>query len=154
MTREKLFMAVQAVLCSVIAVLLAEGALSLYLDGAAKQAEGDLFYYMYTRERVGAKLLPVLPLLSCAVGLTVAGVILGIRDGNADKPVKDEKLLRDAGSLRERAVCQQADRKTTVLRAAVLAIALILIILGIINGGLEDLLSKGAAICTECVGLG
>ena len=154
MMREKLFMAAQAVLCAVIAVLLAAGALSLYLDGAAKQAEGDLFYYMFTRERVGAKLLPVLPLLFCSIGLTVAGAILGIRDGNADKPVKDEKLLRDLGGIRERAVRQQADQKTVILRAAVLVIALVLIVIGIINGGLEDVLAKGAAICTECVGLG
>ena len=154
MTRKKLFMTVQAVLCAVIAALLAAGALSLYLDGAAKQAEGDLFYYMFTRERAGAKLLPVLPLLFCAVGLTIAGVVLGIRDENADKPVKDEKLLRNLGSIRERAVHQQADQKTLTLRTAVLVIALILIVIGIINGGLEDVLAKGAAICTECVGLG
>ena len=154
MTRKKLFMVLQAVLCAVIAALLAEAALSLYLDGAAKQAEGDLFYYMFTRERVGAKLLPILPLLCCAVGLSVAGVILGIRDENADKPVKDEKLLRSLGSIRERAVHQQADRKTLILRTAVLVIALALIGFGIINGGLEDVLAKGAAICTECVGLG
>ncbi len=154
MTREKWFMAVQAVLCAAIAALLAAGALSLYLDGAAKQAEGDLFYYMFTRERVGAKLLPVLPLLFCSIGLTVAGVLLGVRDENADKAVKDEKMLRDLGSIRERAVHQQADRKTRILRTAVLVIALILIILGILNGGLEDVLAKGAAICTECVGLG
>ena len=36
MTRRKLFMAAQAILCVVIAVLLAAGALNLYLDGAAK----------------------------------------------------------------------------------------------------------------------
>ena len=154
MTRKKLFMTVQAALCAVIAVLLAAGALSLYLDGAAKQAEGDLFYYMFTRERAGAKLLPVLPLLCCAVGLTVAGVLLGIRDENEDKPVRDEKLLRDLGSIQERAVHQQADRKTVILRTAVLVIALVLIVIGIINGGLEDVLAKGAAVCTECVGLG
>jgi len=154
MTRTKLFLAVQAVLCAVIAVLLAAGALSLYLDGAAKQAEGDLFYYMFTRERAGAKLLPVLPLLFSALGLAVAGVILGIRDENAEKPVRDEKMLRDLGSIRERAVHQQADQKTRILRTAVLVIALILIIIGILNGGLEDVLAKGAAICTECVGLG
>ena len=154
MTREKWLMTVQAVLCAVIAALLAAGVLSLYLDGAAKQAEGDLFYYMFTRERVGAKLLPVLPLLLCSVGLTAAGVILGIRDKNAEIPLKDEKMLRDLGSIRERAVHQQADRKTVILRTAVLVIALILIVIGIINGGLEDVLAKGAAICTECVGLG
>ena len=154
MTRTKLFLIVQAVLCAVIAVLLAAGALSLYLDGAAKQAEGDLFYYMFTRERAAAKLLPILPLLFCAFGLTVAGVILGIRDENAEKPVRDEKLLRDLGSIREKAVHQQADQKTRILRTAVLVIALILIVIGILNGGLEDVLAKGAAICTECVGLG
>ena len=154
MTRTKLFLIVQAVLCAVIAVLLAAGALSLYLDGAAKQAEGNLFYYMFTRERAGAKLLPVMPLLFCAFGLTVAGVILGIKDENAEKPVRDEKLLRDLGSIREKAVHQQADQKTRILRTAVLAIALILIVIGILNGGLEDVLAKGAAICTECVGLG
>ena len=154
MTRTKLFLVVQAALCTVIAVLLAAGALSLYLDGAAKQAEGDLFYYMFTRERAGAKLLPILPLFFCAFGLTIAGVILGIKDENAEKPVRDEKLLRDLGSIREKAVHQQADQKTRILRAAVLVIALILIVIGILNGGLEDVLAKGAAICTECVGLG
>ena len=154
MTRTKLFLIVQAVLCAVIAVLLAAGALSLYLDGAAKQAEGDLFYYMFTRERAGAKLLSVLPLLFCALGLTVAGIILGIKDENADKPARDEKLLRDLGSIREKAVHQNADQKTRILRTAVLVIALILIVIGILNGGLEDVLAKGAAICTECVGLG
>jgi len=154
MTRKGLFMVVQAVLCTVITVLLAAGALSLYLDGAARQEEGDLFYYMFTRERVIAKLLPVLPLIFCSLGLTVTGIILGIRDGNDGKPVRDDQLLRDLGSIQERAVHQQADRKTLVLRAAVLAAALILIVLGIINGGLYDVLAKGATVCTECVGLG
>ena len=154
MRRKELFLITQAALCAVTAALLAAGALSLYLDGAAKQAGGDLFYYMFTRERAAAKLLPVMPLLLCAFGMTVAGVILGIRDEKADKPVRDEKLLRDLGSIQDRAVHQQADQKTLILRTAVLAIAVILIVIGILNGGLEDVLAKGAAICTECVGLG
>jgi len=154
MTRTKLFLITQAALCALIAALLVAGALSLYADGAAKQAEGDLFYYMFTREKAGARLAPVLPLILCALGLTIAGVILGVRDEKAEKPVRDEKLLRELSSIREKAVHQQADQKTRILRTAVLVIALILIVIGIINGGLEDVLAKGAAICTECVGLG
>lgn len=154
MTRKKLFLTVQTLLCVLIAGLLAAGAVSLCLDGLEKQAEGDLFYYMFTRERVSAKLLPVLPLVFCALGLTIAGVILGIRDDRADRPVRDEKLLRDLGSIREKAVHQQADRKTEILRTAVLVLAVILIVLGILNGGLEEVLAKGAAICAECIGLG
>ena len=154
MTRQKLFLAAQAALCAVVAGLLAWGALALYFDGAAKQAEGDLFYYIFTRERAGAKLLAVLPFFFCALGLSIAGWVLGVRDENADKPVRDEKLLRNLGSLREKAVHQQADRKTRILRTAVLVIALVLIVAGIITGGLEDVLSKGAAVCSECIGLG
>ena len=154
MTRKKLFMMIQAVLCAATAVLLAAGALSLYLDGAAKQAEGDLFYAMYTREKVRAKLMPVLPLLFSAIGMTIAGAALGIRDENAEKPAADGKLLRDYGRMQERAVRREADRKTKILRAAVLAAAVILTALGILNGGAEDVLAKGAAVCAECIGLG
>lgn len=154
LTRKKVFLITQSVFCALIAGLLAAAALSLYFDGAAKQAQGDLFYYMFTREKVGAKLLPILPLFFCALGLTLSGLILGVADEKAEKPVRDEKLLRDLGSIRDKAVHQQADQKTAILRMAVLVIALILIVLGILNGGLEDVLAKGAAICTECVGLG
>ena len=154
MTRKKAFLITQSVLCALVAGLLAAGALCLYFDGAAKQAEGDLFYYMYTRERAGAKLLPVLPVLFCAFGMTVAGLILGTKDDNADKPVRDEKLLRDLGSIQDRAVHQVAAQSQIYLRVVVIALAVSMIIAGILNGGLEEVLANGATICTECVGLG
>ena len=154
MTRKKVFLAVQSFLCVLAAGLLAAGAVQLYLDGAARQAEGDLFYYMFTRERVGEKLLPILPVLFCALGMTAAGLILGIRDDSGDRPARDENQLRELSGIRERAVRKQPDRRTVILRTAVLIAALVLILIGILNGGLEDVLAKGAAICTECVGLG
>ena len=121
----------------------------------ARGALSGLFFVIYGLFALPfALLLPVLPLFFCAFGLTVAGVILGIRDDNAEKPVREEKMLRSLGCMRDRAVHQQADRKTLILRTAVLVIALILITIGILNGGLEDVLAKGASICTECVGLG
>ena len=154
MTRKKAFLIVQALFCALVAGLLAAGALSLYFDGAAKQAAGDVFYPMFTREKAGAWLLSILPLFLCSLGLTAAGLILGIRDESADKPLRDEKLLRAFSRVREKAVRQRADRKTLILRTAVLLLSLILIAAGILNGGLEDVLLKGIAICTECVGLG
>ena len=154
MTRKKVFLITQSVFCALVAGLLAAGALCLYADGAAKQAEGDLFYYMFTREKAGARLLPVLPLFFCALGLTVAGLILGIKDERADEPVRDEKLLRDLGSIQDRAVNQVATQSQIYLRVAVIALAVCMIIAGILNGGLEEVLAKGATVCTECVGLG
>lgn len=41
-----------------------------------------------------------------------------------------------------------------IIRGALLAAALILIVIGILNGGVNDVLKKAIAICTECIGLG
>ena len=154
MERKKVFLITQSLLCALVAGLLAGIALYLYFEGAAKQAAGDLFYYSFTREKAGGALRIVLPVFAVSLGLTITGLILGIRDENADKPVRDPDGMRDAGSLRDRAVHQKAERKTVYLRAAVLVLAAALILAGILNGGMEDVLAKGAAICTECIGLG
>jgi len=154
MTGKKAFLITQSVFCALVAGLLAAAALRLYFDGAAGQGEGDLFYAMFTREKVGAALAPVLPVMFCAFGLTIAGLILGIRDENADRPVRDEKLLRDLGGIQDRAVRQIATRSESFLRIVIIALAVCLIIAGILNGGMEDVLAKGATVCAECVGLG
>ena len=46
--------------------------------------------------------------------------------------------------------------KHTVLiaRCTLCAIAVVFILLGIFNGGIQDVLGKAIAICTECIGLG
>ena len=41
-----------------------------------------------------------------------------------------------------------------IVRAVVLVIAIVFIVLGVINGGMEDVLQKAIRICTECIGLG
>ena len=153
MTRKRIFLIAQAALCALTAAFLAAAALRLYLSGAGGQA-GGLFDPAYTREKAGAALLPVLPLLLISLAMTVTGIALGIRDENADKPVREEKLLRDLGEIQRCAARREASRGTQYLRAAAFALALALIVMGILNGGLEDVLAKGAAICTECIGLG
>lgn len=40
------------------------------------------------------------------------------------------------------------------LRLALLVLALTLIVLGVLNGGLHSVLIKAVNICTECIGLG
>ena len=40
------------------------------------------------------------------------------------------------------------------IRGAVLLVALVFIVLGTVNGGMADVLSKAINICTECIGLG
>lgn len=45
-------------------------------------------------------------------------------------------------------------RTLGAVRAMIAVIALVFIIIGICNGGAEDVLKKAIAICTECIGLG
>ncbi len=40
------------------------------------------------------------------------------------------------------------------LRAALYALALLLIVLGIVNGGMADVMKKAVKICMECIGIG
>ena len=154
MTKRKAFLIIQAILCALVAGLLAAGALTMYFDGAEKQARGDTAYPIYTREKVSAKLLPVLPLMCLSIGVTLAGLLLGVRDESQDKPMRDENLIRGLGNLRDRAVHQAASPRERYIRTAVMALAAALIAAGILNGGLADVLAKGAAICAECIGLG
>lgn len=42
----------------------------------------------------------------------------------------------------------------TPVRAVLLALAAVLIVLGILNGSAFDVLCKAVTVCTECIGLG
>lgn len=152
MTRKKVYMLIESLLCALTAGLLMAAAIRMYVEGAAIQASGDLFYYIYTREKVGAVLLKLLPLITGVIGFTVAGWILGIRDETQDKPAALKGM--DIRESVKKAVPQKSSRRIQILRVVILILAIALIILGVRNGGLDDVFAKGASICTECVGLG
>ena len=44
--------------------------------------------------------------------------------------------------------------RARLLRGGLLILALALIVLGVLNGGLRDVFVKAANLCTECIGLG
>ena len=52
------------------------------------------------------------------------------------------------------AIFGESDTKLFILRAIIFAVAFVFIVLGIYNGGMNDVLQKGIKICTECIGLG
>ena len=122
------------------------------MHGAAQIASGDLFYYIYTREKVGAALLHLLPLICATAVFTVAGWVLGIRDESAGKLAAMDGI--DVKESVKKAVPKKTGRRERILQSTILILAIVLILLGIWNGGMGDVFDKGAAICTECVGLG
>lgn len=53
-----------------------------------------------------------------------------------------------------RALKENERTSVLVLRCVILIAAVVLIVLGVLNGGIDDVLGKAIRICTECIGLG
>ena len=147
MTKKKLYLIIQAVLCVLLVVLLCASALTIFAEGSARKAENPL-ESVYTPENVSARLVWLVPLLLIGLAIAIVGLILGIRDEKADKPVRDPSLNRD------RLAPRMSGKKQGILQTVLLFAAAVLILLGVLNGGLLDVLTKAINICTECVGLG
>ena len=62
-----------------------------------------------------------------------------IKENGAPRAVKNEKHSADY---------------SVIVKCAVLAVAVVFIALGIVNGGMGDVFAKAVKICTECIGLG
>ena len=152
MTRKKIYLLLESLLCVFTTGTLAAVAVRMYIHGTAMQASGDLFYYIYTREKAGAALWNILPLIAVFITFTAAGWLMGIRDEKAELPVALEGM--DEKQSVSRAVAQKTGRREKILRGVVFIFAIVMIFLGVQNGGLDDVFAKGASICTECIGLG
>jgi hypothetical protein len=132
MTGKRVYLTVQAFVCALAAALLVAAAIGLYREGTAVQKEtGDLFYYIYTWDKAGARLAPLLPLIYGALGMTAAGWILGVRDENADKPARNEKISRDLICARVRnaspAMKKERSRQNTLKTAGGIAFGLCMV---------------------------
>ena len=157
MDRKKVLLYVQAALCVLWVVLMAAAAIVIYRDGLAYQAQGHPEAWIFTREKAVSAFLRYLPVLLLAVAANIACVIMGARDEKQDKPVADPELISLYKKERETAASEDAEskvKKLQIARIAVLVVAAIFVIAGILNGSMEDMLIKAVNICTECVGLG
>ena len=71
----------------------------------------------------------------------------------------DASFTRECEALKGQATVkpdpmQEKPFPADVLRADLYAAAIVFIVLGVMNGGLYDVLVKAINICTECIGLG
>ncbi len=94
MTRARIYLILQAVFCILLVFLLSVSAVTIYREGAARKAEQPL-EPIYTREIAAQKAAPIAPLFFVSIGLLAGGLVLGIRDENADKAAVDSELRRN-----------------------------------------------------------
>ena len=94
MSRNRILLIAQSVLCVALVVMLAVSAVGIYRNGIAEKQE-DPLAWVYTREKAAAALKPALPVFLLAAGVTVACAVLNVRDENENRPVRDVELNRD-----------------------------------------------------------
>ncbi len=96
MSKKRLFLIGQALLCVLIALVLTVFTVRTFIEGSAWQAAGHPSDWIYTREKAGQALWMLLPLFCLSVVMTIIGLLKNIKDDEAEKPVRDAGL---AGKL-------------------------------------------------------
>lgn len=117
--------------------------LDLWREGQALR-QADPAAVIYSPEAVRTRARWLAPLLALWLAALAAALCLGKRkrrQSAAPRPGEPTAPAPEAKGLRR-------------LRLVMLAAALALIVLGVLNGGLRDVLVKAVNLCTECIGLG
>ena len=124
-------------------MLCTAGALTYLLDGAH-------FTDWELEGVMGQMLLHVGPWVIVGFAATVACSVLCGRSVE-----RELNLLKGAPMTRPAQTTPAPGRNAvSFLRVALYVLAIVFIVLGVMNGGLYDVLVKAINICTECIGLG
>lgn len=120
-------------------------------------AAASLLYLLHPQHLVSTDLEAVMAEL---MAHTLPCLLLGFAALMALAQVRRDSMLREIAAAKKtpsRAAEPAAERSAAWqprLRAALYMAALALLIAGVLNGGMYDVLVKAVNICTECIGLG
>ena len=98
----------------------------------------------------------IAPLFFATLGAALAGILLGVKGERADLPSRNPPAARvkDPNPPMPTGAKPASKDRRAVWQIALLVLAVLFIVLGILNGSMKDVLIKAINICTECIGLG
>ena len=140
MSKNRMFLIIQALLCVLIAAVLSVLTVRTFIEGSAWQAAGHPTDWIYTREKAGRILLTVLPFVCASAVMTMIGAVKGIKDEEAEKPVQDAELTRNlicarvAEPSEEMAKERALQKKLQIAGWVGFAVCMIPILLYVTNG--------------------
>lgn len=94
MTRKKVYLILLAALLAGMTALMSAATVRIWQEGSARKAANPL-EAVYTPERVEGAILRLSPLLFAVIGMTAAGLVLGIRDEKSARPVPSPEAERN-----------------------------------------------------------
>ena len=132
---------VTAVLAVCAGAGLIAAAISLYRSGSAAAGGRG----MYSAAAIGERFRVIAPVLYAFLVSAAAGIVLRACSAEERTIAAPRQIMK--GQPDDPAAVRAA-------RVAIAVAAVILIILGVTNGGMRDVLVKAQKICMECIGLG
>lgn len=147
-----------AVYAIVVAVLLASAAITIYLEGTAPEnviGNGVYVHPVYSPEIVAQHFKPIAGIVYGFFGFVLLVILFHLfgfqpnSDSIKDLPSRKVPVHK---TMEEDTPASVKSQK--VLRIILYVLAIGLVIWGITNGGMRDVLFKAITICTECIGLG
>lgn len=155
--RDRVILILTTLLSVALAGFLCLSALGIYRAGLAAR-ETDPLAWIYTREKAGEALMRLLPLFLLWAAATAAAAALGVRDRNAERVATVPEAAAQMKKARQHWEKREQDgpekRRVTIVRAVVLALAVLLVAAGFLDGSIRDVLVKAVNLCAECIGLG
>ena len=149
----KLLRCLTAAMTVLLALLLCWHCVGLLLAGRAPEnldAAGLPLTPAFTAEKVGTRLMQLrIPAALWAVLILVTALQQCLA-GREDRAAEASRSLYVSPKREEAGEAFPA----SALRIGLYLLAAMLIVLGVMNGGLYDVLVKAINICTECIGLG
>lgn len=98
---------------------------------------------------IGNMLLFILPWVIAAFLIAIAASLLCKRS-----VIREMDFMKCSAEQRKPAVPTEKGSHVNMIRGILLVLSVTFIVLGVMNGGLYDVLVKAINICTECIGLG
>ena len=141
-----------------VAALLCWQCIDIYITGSAARSaeEGSAILAVYTAQDVGARLRALAIPFAAYAALIAATVIAGRcvpAQGRHNAATAGKRLCGMKQRMASRSAAEGRG-PARVLRVCLYVAAILFIVLGVMNGGLHDVLVKAIMICTECIGLG
>lgn len=119
-----------------------------------------LFIAKFSVENMNAEIMSAfavcLPIAALGIGIHAVRAYFSERSAGEELEALRAAVKNNGAQSVKKQPQKKEKRVNTLLitRIAVAAIAVILTVAGIFNGGMEDVLQKAVKICTECIGLG